>query len=84
MTQAEEISRKRKEEFYVNAIDLSKAFDLVDRSKLMDVFKEEIGDANLVSILNNMYCGTEREFRTCHGYTKLIKYELGVKRGGIL
>ena len=84
MSQLQEISKRRKQKFYVIAIDLSKAFDMVDREKMFEILEKEIGDPNLVLIAKSLYRDTMRKFKTATGYTKWLKYVLGVKQGGIL
>ena len=84
MNQLLEISKRKKQKYYIIAIDLSKAFDMVDRKKLLDVLENDIGDSKLNEIVKSLYKETMRKFKTSTGYTKWIKYTLGVKQGAIL
>ena len=84
MNQLLEISKRKKQKYYIIAIDLSKAFDMVDRKKLLDVLENNIGDSKLNEIVKSLYKDTMRKFKTSTGYTKWIKYTLGVKQGAIL
>ena len=54
-------------------IDYTKAFDHVDKNKLLIILKEMGIPDNLTCLLRNLYVAQEATFRTSHGTTDWFK-----------
>ena len=59
---------------YFCFIDYAKAFDCVDRNRLLKIL-QEMGRDHLTCLLRNLYAGQEATVRTGHGKTEWFQME---------
>ena len=78
-----EKAREFQKNIYFCFIEYDKAFDCVDRDKLLKILKE-MGIPDLTCLLRNLYAGQEATVRTRHGTTDWFQIGKGVHQGCIL
>ena len=79
-----EKARELKKNIYFCFIDLAKAVDCVDHSKLWKILKETRIPDHLTCLQRNVYSGQESTVRTGHGTTDWFQIGKGVRQGCIL
>ena len=76
-------AREFQKNIYFCFVDYAKAFDCVDHNKLWKILKE-MGIADLICLLRNLYAGQEATVRTGHGTTDWFQIGKGVRQVCIL
>lgn len=66
---------------YTCFIDLSKAFDTVDRPKLWDRLAELGIQGTMLKAIQSYYQNVDESVRTSEGFTEQIRSEMGVRQG---
>ena len=65
-------------------VDLTKAYDSVDRSALVAVLRSYGVPHQLVDIIQGLYCGTWCRVRTADGMSEAFEVQSGVRQGCVL
>ncbi|NDF25896.1 MAG: hypothetical protein EB149_07955, partial [Thaumarchaeota archaeon] len=74
-----------KERYLINSIDLSKAFDCIDRKKLIEIFeKEKIADEDELRILSYLLSNTKLRVRIGNVIGRTFSTTIGTPQGDAL
>ena len=72
------------EELYLTFLDIEKAYDTVDRRKLMELLAHLGVEENIVRVLKNLYTDNMVKFTLGNNTTKWMKNNVGVRQGCII
>ena len=65
-------------------VDLTKAYDSVNRAAMLAVFRSYGVPQQLVEIIQDLYAGTQCRVRTADGVSQVFEVKTGVRQGCVL